>query len=320
MVSSARVSANNGEQPISDEEADLLQRSIRKVQLQDESKVTDINKASHANSYKDKLLNLFGEDIHTKLNNSIMEEHKVWLEQKQPLQYIDDGPVIPLTDPEWKNWSNPWQKTLFVNTLGKKINFKVIENSLRKRWTKKGSINFVDMADGYYVVHFEEEEDYNRALFEGPWRVAYHYLIVQRWRPLFFQNMEISPRVVVWIRIPKLPLELYNAQFLWRIGSALGNMLKIDQITSIHSRGKYARICVEIDLDKPLAPHIIIRGFKLPIEYEGLHMICFSCGKYGHKTNLFSDLLNAKKQIETQRNMETMESQDLIYRSFRNHD
>jgi hypothetical protein len=210
MVSSARVSTNNGEQPISDEEADLLQRSIRKVQFQDESKFTDINKASHTNSYKDKFLNLFGEDIHTKLNNSIMEEHKVWLEQKQPLQYIDDGPVIPLTDPEWKNWSNPWQKTLIVNTLGKKINFKVIENSLRKRWTKKGSINFVDMADGYYVVHFEEEEDYNRALFEGPWRVAYHYLIVQRWRPLFFQNMEISPRVVVWIRIPKLPLELYN--------------------------------------------------------------------------------------------------------------
>jgi hypothetical protein len=87
-------------------------------------------------------------------------------------------------------------------------------------------------------------------------------------------------------------------------------MLKIDQITSIHSRGKYARICVEIDLDKPLAPHIIIRGFKLPIEYEGLHMICFSCGKYGHKTNLCSDLLNAKNQIETQRNMETMESQE----------
>lgn len=30
----------------------------------------------------------------------------------------------------------------------------------------------------------------------------------------------------------------------------LGTMLKIDKLTSIHSRGHFAQICVEIDLDK----------------------------------------------------------------------
>lgn len=40
-----------------------------------------------------------------------------------------------------------------------------------------------------------------------------------------------------------------------------------------------------MDLDKPLKSFIEIRGNKLLLEYEGLHLICFKCGKYGHKAN-----------------------------------
>lgn len=60
-------------------------------------------------------------------------------------------------------------------------------------------------------------------------------------------------------------------------------MLKIDKVTSIHSRGKFTTICVEIDLSKPLLSHIMVRDHKLSIEYEGLHQICNKCGRYEHK-------------------------------------
>lgn len=78
-------------------------------------------------------------------------------------------------------------------------------------------------------------------------------------------------------------MELSNDLFLRRLGSKLGGMLKIDKVTSIQSRGQFARICVELDLAKPLLPKIIARGILLNLEYECLHMICFRCGKYGHK-------------------------------------
>lgn len=64
------------------------------------------------------------------------------------------------------------------------------------------------MVDGYFLVHFSTEEDYNHALFEGPWMIVDHYLIVQRWRPFFLQEAETIGKVAIWIRIPKLPLEL----------------------------------------------------------------------------------------------------------------
>lgn len=60
-------------------------------------------------------------------------------------------------------------------------------------------------------------------------------------------------------------------------------MLKIDRVTSIQSRGLFSRICVEWDLAKSLLPKFIAGGIVLNLEYEGLRMICFKCGKYGHK-------------------------------------
>ena len=44
----------------------------------------------------------------------------------------------------------------------------------------------------------------------------------------------------------------------------------------------FARMCVEIDLESPLIPSYNVDGNSLRIEYEGLHLICFHCGKFGH--------------------------------------
>ncbi|KAL0313677.1 UNVERIFIED_CONTAM: hypothetical protein Scaly_2911500 [Sesamum calycinum] len=59
--------------------------------------------------------------------------------------------------------------------------------------------------------------------------------------------------------------------------------VKVDETTMAASRGRYARVCVEVDLTKPLVSMITLLGFAQAVEYEGLHQICFDCGKYGQK-------------------------------------
>lgn len=73
----------------------------------------------------------------------------------------------------------------------------MIENNHTRSWTKNGGIQIIDMYNGYYQVVFKSEEDYKHALYEGPWKVADHYFIVQRWRPLFFMNAQKTHKVVV---------------------------------------------------------------------------------------------------------------------------
>lgn len=57
--------------------------------------------------------------------------------------------------------------------------------------------------------------------------------------------------------------------------------IRVDQATSLVSRGKFARIWVEVDITKPLLAKFMIRRKARRIEYEGIHLICFNYGVYG---------------------------------------
>ncbi|KAL0291792.1 UNVERIFIED_CONTAM: hypothetical protein Scaly_2620300 [Sesamum calycinum] len=84
-------------------------------------------------------------------------------------------------------------------------------------------------------------------------------------------------------RFPEMPVEFFQEELLMRIGNRIGRAVKVDETTMAASRGRYARVCVEVDLTKPLVSMITLLGFAQAVEYEGLHQICFDCGKYGQK-------------------------------------
>lgn len=50
-------------------------------------------------------------------------------------------------------------------------------------------------------------------------------------------------------------------------------------------------MCVPIPTDKPLTHVVRIGSLKQKLEYEGLNLICFNCGKISHKKEHFSDLI-----------------------------
>jgi hypothetical protein len=58
--------------------------------------------------------------------------------------------------------------------------------------------------------------------------------------------------------------------------------MKVDKNTQHQERGKYARLCVEVDLSKPLLEMFSIKGRTYKVGYEGLHLLCLSSGKFGH--------------------------------------
>ena len=89
--------------------------------------------------------------------------------------------------------------------------------------------------------------------------------------------------VAVWIRLNELPIENYNAEVLRQIGNTIGNVLRVDTHTATETRGRFARLCLQIDVDKPLATAILIGKFEQPICYEGIHKLCFGCGRMGHR-------------------------------------
>ena len=51
---------------------------------------------------------------------------------------------------------------------------------------------------------------------------------------------------------------VFDYNFLMRVGSINGKPIRVDDAKSTVSRGHYARLCIEVDLQKPL-----VTKFKL---------------------------------------------------------
>ncbi|CAN1154114.1 hypothetical protein LINPERHAP2_LOCUS19827 [Linum perenne] len=112
--------------------------------------------------------------------------------------------------------------------------------------------------------------------------VGDHYIVIKDWRPYFQPEDDPISTLRVWVRLPGIPLEYFDATILTIIGNRIGKTVRLDGTTLEGSRGNFARICVEVDLSKPLLSKYRLRQRVRRIEYEGLHTICFSCGCYGH--------------------------------------
>ncbi|CAN1127957.1 hypothetical protein LINPERHAP2_LOCUS4338, partial [Linum perenne] len=109
-----------------------------------------------------------------------------------------------------------------------------------------------------------------------------YYIVISQWYPSFNEDEPIKS-ILTWVRLPKLSIQYFNSLAVQRIGNYIGKTVRLDLATSEGSRCRYARVCVEVDLTKPLIGKYMIEDKVMKIEYESLENVCFDCGCYGHK-------------------------------------
>ncbi|KAL5832770.1 hypothetical protein ACOSQ3_016444 [Xanthoceras sorbifolium] len=185
----------------------------------------------------------------------------------------------------WK----PWESALFLKNMGRSHTLKFMQAKLTQKWPLVGQWQLTDMEDGFFVARFQLKTDLDMVLTGGPWVINNQYLVVQRWRPNFVPGEERTKHMAIWLRISRLPMEWLNTDLLWRIGNILGATCKVDPITETQARGRFARICVEIDISQPLLGSLRVQKRTIKVEYENLELICFNCGRYGHSKELCRD-------------------------------
>ncbi|KAK2359196.1 zinc ion binding / nucleic acid binding protein [Trifolium repens] len=289
---------------LSTEEADQMERSEKKIKRKAAEYTGDstmpisyadiydnggeTHGASAKQSYKQSLL---GEEEELNQNN-----HSAYMEAEENeeddefegLKVVEkkvgeyDCPEFILSEREESRIQRPWRQGLIVKLMGRRIGYKALETRLKQIWVRKGVISIIDLGYEYFLVYFTNEEDYTKALEDGPWLIYDHYLIAREWTPNFHPSNAKIEKAAVWVRISGLPIEYYDAKVLHYIGNRIGQTVKVDRNTLLQERGKYARVCVEVDLNKPLLAMFELKDEIYKVEYEGLHMLCRTCGKFGH--------------------------------------
>ncbi|XP_050259306.1 uncharacterized protein LOC126704364 [Quercus robur] len=176
----------------------------------------------------------------------------------------------------------PWTSAFIVKVYGRSVGLNFIQGRLLALWKPAGRLDCVDLGHGFFLTRLSLSEDYENVLRKGPWFVGDHFLSIRPWEPDFKPALASVSSIAVWIRLNELPIEYYNAEALQLIGKAIGNVLRIDTFTASETRGRFARLCVQVDVEKPLATAIMIGKLEQQICYEGIQKMCFECGRLGH--------------------------------------
>ncbi|KAH7836860.1 hypothetical protein Vadar_006602 [Vaccinium darrowii] len=136
---------------------------------------------------------------------------------------------------------------------------------------------------GFVVLKFDMNSNRANVLSNGPWIINDQYITVRAWEPRFKPDEAEEITTAVWIQFPNFPLEYCYEKNMFRIAKRLGRPIKADSTTVETKRGRYARVCVEVNLNKPLKSRVLIEGKIYRVEYEHIPLMCFGCGRVGHR-------------------------------------
>ncbi|KAL0375507.1 UNVERIFIED_CONTAM: hypothetical protein Sradi_3466400 [Sesamum radiatum] len=135
------------------------------------------------------------------------------------------------------------------------------------------------------LINLTNETDYSRLWMRRIWFLKGLPMRVFKWSPTFIPDQE-SSIVPVWVRFPDLPAHLFRKDALHTIAKFVGVPLQIADSTFSRSMLSRARVCIEIDLLKPLVNEIDLQiygtTFVQKVEYEQLPPYCLLCKHVGH--------------------------------------
>ncbi|KAL5743601.1 hypothetical protein ACOSQ2_026717 [Xanthoceras sorbifolium] len=192
-----------------------------------------------------------------------------------------NGQDVILSEELKSKLHKPWANALILKIMGRTHSLNFMIQNLTQKWSLVGQWQLTDLEDGYFVARFQFVADLEYMLTGGPWMVTNQYLVVQRWRPNFVPGEGPIREMPVWLRLSGLPMEWVDAGLLWKLGGILGKTYRMDQITKAQSRGRYARLCIEIDISKPLRSYMKVDGKIIRIEYENLSIVCLPVVRLG---------------------------------------
>jgi len=176
-------------------------------------------------------------------------------------------PKVSLDEIYFHDLCHPWKDALVVKLLGKNIGYNVLKDQLTKMWKLQGQFEIMDIDQGFYIVRCEMPSDREKIVTEGPWIVFSHYLAVSQWSPEFAGPEAKIEKTLVFVHFLGLNLLYYDESFLLALASTVGTPIRVDKNTLKFKRGKFTRICVEIDLTKLVIDKVWVNDHWYKVQY-----------------------------------------------------
>ncbi|XVF72304.1 hypothetical protein PTKIN_Ptkin12aG0110100 [Pterospermum kingtungense] len=186
-----------------------------------------------------------------------------------------------------------WKNALVAQFVGKIPNYSAFQKSINLLWGEEEEIDLRPAGRNLFVAKFLTSEARDRVLEKRPWHVQNQLLIVRKWEPNW-EVLELNwSKVPIWVHLKGVPLELFTRRGIGYLASVLGVPLYMDRFTAERKRLEYARVCIELDVNKEIPGFIeAVRrnGSIVTVEVvvPWLPAKCEECQVFGHSAKACS--------------------------------
>ncbi|XP_021727443.1 uncharacterized protein LOC110694584 [Chenopodium quinoa] len=169
-------------------------------------------------------------------NIQLSNDEDVVLDDDEPLEDFvgnDRCPVILLTKEEKKAMRRPWRNILIIRMFDGSLGYIGLMKRLKRKWQLKGEMSLTDIGCKYFIARFNNQEDYNFVLTQGPWLIDDKYLTIRKWTPNFIPEEASIKVLTAWVRTLNLSVEYFDKELLKKIGAKIGKVIRVDKSTAL---------------------------------------------------------------------------------------
>jgi len=195
-----------------------------------------------------------------------------------------DGDLVMLEEDDVDVVEEAWGYCLVGLFAGKFPGMAAVRK-LREGW--KVNCTHWRHRSGWFVFKFQSEEDRRQVLEGGPYFAYGSNLILKILPRCFrFEGEDVSS-VPIWIQLPGLPLDCWNARALGKIVSKVGKPISSDKMTLTKERLSFARVLVEVDASTDIISDVEVRlptgvVYQQSVIPEFIPKFCKKCKSFGH--------------------------------------
>jgi len=153
---------------------------------------------------------------------------------------------------------------------------------------------------GWIIFKFDSQEDRLSVLNGGPYFIYGRNLMLKNMPKCFRFGAEEIAIVPVWVQLPDLPLDCWNARALSKIASRVGKPITTDKLTHSKERLSFARVLVEVDASKELVNSVEMRLptgdlYEQSVIFEYIPKYCKKCKSFRHGDGDCNIVLEGRK-------------------------
>ncbi|KAL4311685.1 hypothetical protein GQ457_01G016240 [Hibiscus cannabinus] len=157
----------------------------------------------------------------------------------------------------------------------------------RTIWKPTKVLSITELQSNFLLNRLASEEVRSDILKRGPWVFNDDWFAILPLNPLFSIDEYFFTKMVIWVRILRVPIGLMFESLGRSLGACIGSVVGTDTRIIDGNMGEFMRVRVNIDVTKPLRRCVALGGCGTkprlcPLQYEKLPNFCHGCGLLGH--------------------------------------